>query len=226
MKKILSLCLAVLAAVAARAATNEDLMFCDADGNTYADGTVLVLTDIEDNLFGEDGSDNLYIINSNLYVTNTTEELRHVVLTYTISEITRGTHSCCFPSTCVTMTSTGSFESDKGSMKAGVVKNMITEWYTGGEGSCTVTYTLHAYQYDSSSADYNYLGEGPTITVQYVYSTEDTSVSKTTAKSNVAGVEYFDVAGCKVKNPKSGLFIRRTTMTDGTVKTQKVIIKN
>lgn len=225
MKKIIASCLVAIAAVTVDAAVCEDLVFTDADGNVYADSTVLVLTDVEENLFGDESGDNAYQINSGLYVANVCGALRSVELTYTVSEISRGTHSCCFPQNCLTQSSPATITTERGSIKADVVKNMITEWYTGGEGYCTVTYTILPYEYDSSAGEYNALGEGPTITVQYVYSTEADGISSTTAKSGVAKTEYYDVAGCKVKSPKNGLFIRRVTMADGSVKAQKVIIK-
>lgn len=224
MKKLFTLCLSFLFAVAANASVSTEVVFADADGNIYADGEVLVITDIEENIMGEASQDNTYQINSGLYVYNTSESVKEVGLKYTVDEISRGTHSCCFPTLCVTMSSTGEYETDHTTMKAGVLKNMITEWYTAGEGNCTATYTLQLYSYDSSTKSYTYLGEGNTITVQYVYSSS-TSIKAVSAESKVLSTEYYDITGRKASNPSHGVFIKKTRLADGTTKAQKVILK-
>lgn len=225
MKKFFVFCLLLPAALTMTAADNEDVVFTDADGNVYEDGTVLVLTDVEENIMGDESSDNTYMINSGLYVTNVSDELRHTTLVYEVSEISRGTHSCCFPSLCITMSTTGTYETDRSSVKAGVSKNMITEWYTAGEGNCTATYTLYNYSYDSTTAEYTLLGVGPTITVQYVWSSESTGISNLVTSDDCVSVEYYDAAGARVSNPSKGMFIKKMLMSDGTTKTQKLVIR-
>lgn len=225
MKKFFVLCLSLVVALVAGAADNEDVVFADADGNVYEDSTVLVLTDVEENPMGGDESfDNTYMINSGLYVKNVCDGLRHTYVNYEISEISRGVHSCCFPSSCVTTSQTGSVDTDRTSIKSGVSKNMITEWYTAAEGYCTVTYTLYNYTYDSTTAEYTSLGVGPTITVKYVWDNE-TAINSVATAEGVASIAYYDINGVQVSRPGKGLFIKRTLMTDGSTKTQKVVVK-
>lgn len=224
MKKLFTLCLSFFFVTAMNASVDTEVVFADADGNAYADGEVLVLTDLEENIMGDVASDNVYQINSGLYVYNMSESVREVGLKYTVEEISRGTHSCCFPTLCVTMTSTGEYETDHTTMKAGALKNQITEWYTAGEGNCTATYTIQLYSYDSSTKSYNYLGEGNTITVKYVYSSS-TGINTVSAGDNVLDTEYYDITGRKTSNPSHGVFIKKTRLTDGTTKAQKVILK-
>ncbi|MCD8387817.1 MAG: hypothetical protein LUD17_13140 [Bacteroidales bacterium] len=45
------------------------------------------------------------------------------------------------------------------------------------------------------------------------------------ANTEVKSVEYFNIAGQRVANPKTGLFIKATTYTDGTRRVEKVAIK-
>ena len=223
MKRTFTLCLSILACLAANAGDITDVVFADADGNIYEDGTTLTITEATENEFYDD-EEQMYIMDSGLYVYNTSENLRHVVLQYTVSEITRGSHSCCFPMTCVTTSSTGSYESDRGSVKAGKSVTMLTEWYTGGDGNCSATYTLQEYEYDSSTKTYTYLGEGPTITVNYVYGTTGIKDVSSTA-SNVVKTEYYDITGRKANSPSNGIYIKRTQLSDGTVEAHKVVIK-
>lgn len=45
------------------------------------------------------------------------------------------------------------------------------------------------------------------------------------ANTEVKSVQYFNIAGQRVTNPKTGLFIKSTTYTDGTRRVEKVAIK-
>jgi hypothetical protein len=42
--------------------------------------------------------------------------------------------------------------------------------------------------------------------------------------SHEVATDYFDLQGRKVANPSNGLYIKRTVMSDGTVKAKKIII--
>lgn len=224
MKKFFVLCLSLAATLVVGAAENEDVAFVDADGNVYEDSTILVLTSVEENIMGDESLDNTYMINSGLYVKNVCDELRNTMIEYEVSEISRGVHSCCFPSLCVTTETTGSFETDRTPIKSGVSKNMITEWYTAAEGYCTATYTLYNYSYDSTTAEYTLLGIGPTITVKYVWDSE-TAINSIATCEGAVSTDYYDLSGAKVSNPTKGVFIKKTLMSNGTSKTETVVIK-
>ncbi|MCM1320321.1 MAG: hypothetical protein NC217_08080 [Muribaculaceae bacterium] len=55
------------------------------------------------------------------------------------------------------------------------------------------------------------------------YQLRDVSVDS--IGSDAASVEYFDLTGMRVANPSNGLYIKRAVLSDGSVKTTKVIVK-
>lgn len=50
-------------------------------------------------------------------------------------------------------------------------------------------------------------------------------ISAITASKEVTGVEYYDLTGRKLDNPTTGLVIKRTTYSDGSVKSIKRVIR-
>ena len=52
-----------------------------------------------------------------------------------------------------------------------------------------------------------------------------TGINDNVSDAAVKATTFVDLSGRTVSTPKSGLFIKRTVMSDGTVKTNKVIVK-
>lgn len=44
-------------------------------------------------------------------------------------------------------------------------------------------------------------------------------------EAETAATEWYDLAGMRVKNPTQGIYVKRMTMTDGTVKTVKTVVR-
>lgn len=51
------------------------------------------------------------------------------------------------------------------------------------------------------------------------------AVESVEAADAVVSTEYFDLTGCRVAHPANGIFIRSDKMSDGTVRTSKVVVK-
>ena len=45
------------------------------------------------------------------------------------------------------------------------------------------------------------------------------------AESEVASIEWYDIAGCRVQRPDKGIYIKRTVYENGSVKTAKTIVR-
>ena len=45
------------------------------------------------------------------------------------------------------------------------------------------------------------------------------------AESEVASIEWYDIAGCRVQRPDKGINIKRTVYENGSVKTAKTIVR-
>lgn len=58
-----------------------------------------------------------------------------------------------------------------------------------------------------------------------VYRPDGSSVETISDSSDIVSVEYFDISGQRVSTDYNGLAIRRTTYSDGTVKSEKVMNK-
>lgn len=224
MRFFTSLCFITLSACFAFAQSVSDVVFSDEEGNAYEDGVTLVKSDYEEYAFGTESFDNLYEVASGLYVTNNSDAVVSVEVVYEIEELTRGAHQICFPSTCISNDAVGSYTTSRGTMKAGVSSDMQTEWFTGGDGNCTVTYTIMPYTHDSSTKEYTSLGEGNTITVKYIFG-DDAGVDGVSSTLKVTRTQYFDVCGRAVTKPVKGVYIKRMTLSDGSISSKKVILK-
>ena len=52
-----------------------------------------------------------------------------------------------------------------------------------------------------------------------------TGINKATAGADVKSVKYIDLSGRTVTTPQHGVYVKKTIMSDGTVKTSKVVVK-
>ena len=223
MKKIFTLlCLALFTCAAALADdVNTDVVFVDADGNIIEDGTEITVTTVEYDELTDDP-----FLPSGLYVRNDAGKVKQLKIEYTISEISGGYHQICYPGSCTTKSTTGSWAmpSDTGNpnpIKADVTADLETEWYPDGEGNCTATYTLHIYQYNSGSYDDE--GYGATVTVKYVY--DPAGVTSVTNDEQVVKKVYYDLTGRQVSKPSGGVYIVRKELLSGKVIANKIYIK-
>lgn len=205
---------------------NTDVVFVYADGTAVPDGTVITVNTAEEYDFATEGSDNDFYLTSGLYVRNDAGQVKQLKIEYTISEITGGYHQICYPGSCTTKDAVGSFAmpSDAGNpspIKADVVADLEAEWFTASEGDCTVTYTLHIYQYNSGSYDDE--GYGASVTVKYIY--DPAHVTSVSSDEQVVKTTYYDLTGRRVSKPACGIYIVSKELLNGQVIANKVYIK-
>ena len=214
MKKIFTLCLGLVAALAVQAQSDFPLQFADKDGNIISDGTTLNFTEFEgDPDFGD------ILMPTNLYVKNTSDAEVQGGGIYTIQSIGSGAFQTCFPENCVQERKAGTYQTEHGTFAADVLKDMKTEWLPIDEGSCVVTYQLVTFKLNAISKTWGIDKRGPTITLNFNYSTA--AISKSKADGNVRQVEYISLTGRRVQVPAHGMFIVKTTYADGTTKSTK-----
>lgn len=60
---------------------------------------------------------------------------------------------------------------------------------------------------------------------QTVWSDGTTGIKGAAVGSDVKSVEYTDLNGCRVTRPENGIFVKKTVLGDGTVKTSKIVVK-
>lgn len=184
---------------------DHSLEFVDKDGNIVADGSVITRDEVEDP-FGT-GSQ----ISSGLYAKNTTSGVVNFGFTTTIVSMPSGSFSHCYPGNCKNTDSPASNSVDErkvGSVgtliKAGETASLQSEWYVseGNYGTTTVTYQFKIYEVDATF-DYKLKGDGPKVTVNYVYK-DPAGIEGVVADKTAQSQEFFDLNGRKVAKPVEG----------------------
>ena len=214
MKKIFTLFMGLVAALAVQAQSDFPLQFVDKDGNIITDGSVLNLTTVEENDFGD------VQMPSGLYVKNTTNDDVQGGGVYNITSLSNGSFQTCFPANCVSNNKVGNYETSNGTIAAGEQKSMQTEWLPTDKGTCVVNYQLVTYKQNVITKKWQKDKEGPKVTLKFTYGTS--GISNAANDKSVRSVEYFNLTGRRVQTPVHGVYIVRKTYTDGTTKTFKI----
>lgn len=216
MKKLFTLCLGLIAALATQAQNEFPLQFADKDGNIIADGSVVVLTDaIVDEAFGD------VQIPAHLYVKNISDAAVEGGGFYEVTRLDNGDFQTCFPVTCTRRMEIGEWETGNGTIEAGALKDMQTEWFPTEDGICTVVYQLVTYKQNAITKAWAIEKAGPTITINFAYGAAGiNAIAKTTDT-----VKYFNMQGQPVSNPTRGMFVKKTYLSNGTVQSQKILIR-
>lgn len=215
MKRLFTLCLGIITVLAVKAQSDFPLQFADKDGNTIADKTVLNLSEIIANDFGD------IQVPTHLYVKNTTDADVQAGAVYTIRSISGGAFQTCFPSNCIQKRETGQYETGNDVLKAGTLKDMETEWLPVGDGSCVVVYQLVTYKQNVITKKWNIDKEGPTITLNFSH--RISAVESLGSDKAIGRIQYFDLQGKAISAPRKGMYIRQITLSDGTRLLHKVV---
>lgn len=214
MRKVYTLLAGLFAALTIEAQSDFPVQFATEDGTLLASGTVLTLTEAEDDDFGD------ILVPSRLFVKNTTDANVQIGGVYTIQTMTNGAFQTCFPANCIQKNAVGEYETETGIIVGNQLKDMQTEWLPTAEGTCVVVYQLFTYKQNVITKQWNKDQEGPVITLSFNYSTAGVRAAE--AGKAVASVVYYNLTGRKVQKPASGVYIARTTYADGTVRSKKV----
>lgn len=214
MKKLFTLCLGMLAVMAIHAQSDFPVQFADKDGNIIADGTTLNLTEAETDAFGD------VQMPTGLYVKNTGSDAVEIGGVYTIVSISNGMFQSCPFGNCTASGNVGEHETTHGSLGAGELSFLASEWIPNQEGTCQVVYQLFSYKQNPITKKWAEDKAGPTITLNFNYGT--TSISSIHDGKQVISMEYYDLSGQRVSVPVRGLYIVKTTYADGTTRSVKL----
>ncbi len=237
MKKFFTLSfMLLLGAASLFAQKNTDVKFVtiDEEGNKTGeveDGAVITATTISDDGFNDAN------IPTGLGMENTTDNGKRVQVDYEILRLDNGGVQCCF-STCNKNYALGTYYtpllSAKGNrinlpvIKKHDVNDLSGEWFYTGDGVATVKFTIKIGTKNTSMSDaegdvYDVV-EGPSVTVNFVKGAAGISSSVASAAAS-AKTTYFDLTGRRVSAPAQGVYVQRQVLSDGTVKTRKVMVK-
>lgn len=218
MKKIFTLCLALFSAVATFAQEAKDIFeFVDKDGKTIPSGSVLTVNTIEEDPFGGSA-----MISSGVYVNQLVgkgEDTYATNLSVNLTRLDNGSFESCFPGSCKSVKTTGTFDTEKSFMENNSLK---TEWLPDDKGTATAIITINAYRVEQKggkipSYTYTKIGECSTITVNFV--NDPTGISSIGTDGNATVAAYYTIDGKRLTAPQKGLNIAK--LTNG--KTVKVV---
>lgn len=213
MKKIFTLCLGLVAALAVQAQSDFPVQFTDKDGNIIADGTTLDLTETEETDFGE------IQMPTGLYVKNISEASVHTGGIFTIQSISSGAFQSCPFGTCTRNDKKGEYTTADNDLAAGATDFLSSEWFPETDGTCTVVYQLITYKQNAVTKKWNKDKEGPKITLNFTYNTTHVATAKN--GKAIDSTQYFDLQGRRIAKPTTGMLVKKTVFTDGSVTVQK-----
>lgn len=226
MKKLFTLCAAVvMGCMAASAQIDNTFQFVDKDGNVVADGTTWHAYEKENDVFY--GT----MINSGLYVKNTTSETANCSVDFQVTQMEGGTFQICYPTNCIVaqavmdeVKSTGT-----GEQLANETKDLQSEWVVKPlladaetTGTCTATIQLKVMNPLEEGQFVNtFKAYGPKITVVFHNDGTIDGIAGVEAGAGKEPVAYYSLDGRRLGVAQKGLNIVK--YADGT--TAKVVVK-
>lgn len=201
MKKLFTSVMMLLFATSFAFAQEEALVrFVDEAGNVYADGSVIDITEGEEDVFGD------YQFPTGLYVENISGEDIYVGVEFNIVSLPSGSFQICFPVNCMNYSKKGMGKTPEGQMTTDEKKNLMAEWLPEekGYGTCTVDLQVNTFTYNAITKKYNLDEYGPKIRVNMIYK-DPASVKN--VENEVKAVAKYNAAGQQVNNEQKGLNI-------------------
>ena len=61
--------------------------------------------------------------------------------------------------------------------------------------------------------------------IVYSDGTVISGIKNASADAKTKSISYYDLSGRMIQNPKHGLFVKKTVMSDGSVKTSKTVVE-
>jgi len=201
MKQIFTLISMWVMAIAVSAA--DGYVFVDKDGNAVANGSTVVSTAADVDMFGT------VMIHSGLFVKNADAPANYsVAVEAKITRMDNGALQLCFPTNCYQYIAVGTYGGDsKTTLDQGQSKDLQTEWLPTAYGECIVEYTAKSYQGVFSKGSC-------TVTVHYVYADPAGIAAPSATDRRVQ--QSYDLQGRSVRGDSRGL--RLVRMSDGSVK--------
>ena len=201
MKKFFTLFLFSLLTIGQAWAQNDNtFQFIDKDGNALPSGTTLTVGQLTEDVFLGN------FIATGLSVQNVSDAQASLRISYQIETLDNGMFQICFPSNCITKTITGSFETTKGEMAAGEVRDLQCEWFPDTYGTCKATLGIEVLNGIGGK-----IADGPAVTVVFNY--QDPSGIGQVTTAIVSPAERYNLSGQRIMSGQRGMYVVR--MEDG-----------
>ena len=204
MKKIITFIILLVTGFLPSSAQEIDrtFIFVDNAGKEVADGKTINVN-AEEGAFGP-------MVNSGLFVKNTSAEEAYVLVEYAVSSLPNGVFQICFPQNCIMKEEVGHWSTPAGPLAAGEVKDLNSEWMPEQEGAYGIakaTYQLKLCTYNALTKQYTESADGPRVEVVFHYADPASVSTVSTGADTVTAV--YDMAGRRLSKPQKGLSIVR-----------------
>ena len=204
MKSIKSLLLiaAAMFTTASYAQVDKTFSFIDKDGKEIPSGTVWTANTVEDDPFGEGE-----MVVDEVYVKNNTNERQGVGAFVNIKKID-------VPENCKSGITGGMTRTDAGTLKAGQVKELKSEWVPKSDGVCEVYVKLEYYNINTNKwgiesfervDDEDLDNPMPYIIIHFVKGA--TAINGVKDGQNVEVTGIYDATGKQIQTTQKGLNI-------------------
>lgn len=192
-KSIIAVLLTLTVTAAQAQTADNTFCFVDANGNTIADGSTVNVSELTEDPFGTDPS----YISTGLSVKNTTGAEAYISAEVAVKSLANGSFQVCFPQECKSGI-TGSFTTGNGSVAAGGILPLNSEWIpagTGMYGTSTISFKLRVMTRSGKFPNYKYTFKayGPEVTVNCIYA--DPAGIEAVAGSENTTVNVYDITG-------------------------------
>lgn len=202
---------------AAFAQIDESFQFIDKDGNVITDGSTITVTEIGDFM-------GLPCISTGLRVKKNTTENIGVSASLNISRIDNGGLKCCFPASCIQVITQPTEVETKPSVIIEESSDFLTEWIFSDYGTCTTTFKLKIYDVEYNNyglpVNYTYKADGPSVTVNFVYS-DPTGINSTEISGDKTVTGIYTIGGQQIEQLQKGINIVK--YSNG--KSAKIVVK-
>ena len=202
MKKLFTSVMMLLFATSFAFAQDEALVrFVDAAGNVYADGSVIDITEGEDDGWGG------MMFPTGLYVENIAGEPIYVGISFNVMTLPdKSSFQICFPVNCMNISKTGVGKTPEGELATDEKKSIMAEWMPEEKsyGKCSVDLQVNVYTYNAITKKYNLDEAGPKVTVNMIY---QNPASVKNLENEVKAVARYNAAGQQISGEQQGLNI-------------------
>lgn len=141
---------------------DESFVFVDENGAVIPNGATVTRTVVSSH-------EGVEVIYSGLSVKNMgAPDNYYLKVHYVIGQIDNGSYQICFPTTCNSQTSEGTYVTSPGQLM-GEIQDIQSEWFPEADGTCIVGLSIEVLTKSAGfPPQYTHVGDGPSVTLEFI----------------------------------------------------------